>query len=109
MIPKSTDRSCYKQTHTDRVIPSIFDKLLDRKPWKVFIQHECAPAYVPANDKDVLASGYRVRTALELGAQPANSFDFNELDLEIFDGVQALQYKEATKTVEELVLAVYKS
>jgi hypothetical protein len=39
--------------------------------------------------------------------QPANSPDFNVLDLGFFRAIQAIQYKENAKTLKELIPAVH--
>ncbi len=72
------------------------------------MQHKNAPAHAPADDKDVHAAGYSGITAIELRAQPANSFDFNVLNVGIFVGLRPAIQKPL-ETVEELVHAVYKA
>jgi len=43
---------------------------------------------------------------MRLVCQPANSSDFNVLDLGFFNSIQSIQYKTSSKTTEELVAAV---
>ncbi|GAA0162730.1 hypothetical protein LIER_18760 [Lithospermum erythrorhizon] len=45
----------------------------------------------------------------QLTCQPPNSPDLNVLDLGYFRGIQSLQYREAPKTIDELMAAVEKS
>ena len=43
---------------------------------------------------------------IELQCQPANSPDFNVLDLGFFNSIQSLQYEEAPTTIDELISSV---
>lgn len=51
----------------------------------------------------------KVGLIFRLMCQPPNSSDLNILDLGFFASIQALQHKETTKTVDDLIGAVTRS
>ena len=69
------------------------------------MQQDNALCHVPIDDVDVGEKGKRFRWNIEMMNQPANSPDFNALDLGFFRNVQSLQYEHAPRTVQELINA----
>lgn len=94
-------RDIYRQCLCRSVIPCI--KALWPSGKRVILQHDNAKPHVAADDPAVLAAcaegGWRMR----LQPQPANSPDFNALDLGFFSSIQSLQHKKKAKTIEDLV------
>jgi len=96
----------YKDYLLRFVIPSVIANWPGRRPWSVRLQHDNAPAHVATDDPDVVRAGDKGRTRIFLTAQPPNSPDFNILDLGFFRAIQSIQYKEAPRTISELVNVV---
>ncbi|GAA0147651.1 hypothetical protein LIER_07300 [Lithospermum erythrorhizon] len=72
------------------------------------LEDNARPHIDPLDDKFLAVAqgdGFDIR----LTCQPPNSPNFNVLDLEYFRSIQSLQYREAPKTIDGLVLAVTKS
>ncbi|KAF0717955.1 Aste57867_1992 [Aphanomyces stellatus] len=44
---------------------------------------------------------------IRLSSQPAQSPDFNVLDLEFFNAIQALQHHKVTRSIDDLIAAVH--
>ncbi|KAI5424708.1 hypothetical protein KIW84_030771 [Lathyrus oleraceus] len=84
----------------NRVAGTMVTKAITTDNARTHINHD-DPLFREAATKD----GFDIR----LMCQPANSPDLNILDLGFFSAIQSLQYKEAPKTIDELISAVVKS
>lgn len=101
---------------TKEVIRSfIIEKVLHaiRSKWPredarklIFIQQDNARPHVDPNDPIFCEAAQQEGFDIQLICQPSNSPDLNILDLGFFAAIQTIQYKEAAKTVGELVSAV---
>ncbi len=68
------------------------------------MQHDNAPPHASIDDAEDVAAGYlNKRTSITLEAQPPNSPDPNILDLELFAGIQSLQFETTLRRIEELI------
>ena len=72
----------------------------------IFIQQDNAPSHLKLVDPLFCEAAKQEGFDIRLICQPANSPDFNILDLGFFRAIQAIQYKKNAKTIEALVLAV---
>lgn len=106
MKPCSVTRKVYKKILIEVVVPSITAKWPDRTPRKLRMQHDNAPAHVASDDKEVIEAGIKGRSTILLDPQPPNSPDFNILDIEMFAGIQPIQYEAAPRNVQVFVSAV---
>ncbi|KAF7123388.1 hypothetical protein RHSIM_Rhsim12G0027300 [Rhododendron simsii] len=105
-VTKDVIRSCL----IEKVIPAIQSKWPRSSVGKtIYIQQDNARPHIQPYDaqfRDVTTkNGFDIR----LSFQPPNSPDLNVLDLGFFTAIQSLQYREAPRTIDELVNAVEKS
>ncbi|GAA0172396.1 hypothetical protein LIER_26233 [Lithospermum erythrorhizon] len=94
----------------EKEIPTIKEKWPScSRMSTIYIQQDNARPHIDPLDDKFLAvaqgDGFDIRSTY----QPPNSHDFNVLDLGYFRAIQSLQYREAPKTIDELVLAGTKS
>lgn len=75
----------------------------------IFIQQDNAKTHINPDDPEFIQAATQDGFDIRLMCQPPNSPDFNVLDLGFFSAIQSLHYKEAPKTIDELVNAVVKS
>ncbi len=68
----------------------------------MLLRQDNAPAYVPENYTDVLAAVNYGCNSAKVIAQPANSPDFNFIDLGCFCAIQSLQHECTPSSIEEL-------
>ena len=75
----------------------------------IFFQQDNARTHIDHDDAEFCREANKDGFNIRLMCQLANSPDFNVLDLEFFNTIQSLQYKESPTTVDELVNVVVKS
>ncbi|XP_062208383.1 uncharacterized protein LOC133909852 [Phragmites australis] len=75
----------------------------------IYIQQDNARPHIAPNDKLFCDAAKQDGFDIRLICQPANSPDFNILDLGFFNSIQSIQYKTTAKTTSELVAAVDKA
>ena len=93
----------------EKVLPAIKAKWPRedlRNP--IFIQQDNARTHIDHNDDEFCRVAREDGCDIRLMCQPPNSPDLNVLDLGFFSAIQALQYKELPKTVDEFVNVVFK-
>jgi hypothetical protein len=106
----SVNRDVVRSFLINKVLPAIRDKWpREDLGSTIYIQQDNARTHVNSNDPAFLEAASKDGFDIRLMCQPANSPDLNILDLGFFAAIQALQYKEAPKTIDELVGAVVKS
>lgn len=94
----------------EKVLPAIREKWPKdcvRDP--IFIQQDNARTHIDHNDAEFCEAAKLGGFDIRLMCQPPNSPDLNVLNLGFFSAIQSLQYKEAPKTIDELVSAVERS
>ncbi|KAK1944846.1 hypothetical protein P3T76_003379 [Phytophthora citrophthora] len=97
----TVDRTVYRHALCRMVIPRI--KAIWPSGKRVVLQHDNAKPHVPPGDPEVLAACTKDGWDMKVSPQPANSPDFNVLDLGFFASLQSLQHKQKAKTIEDLV------
>ncbi|KAI9071639.1 hypothetical protein K1719_046393 [Acacia pycnantha] len=75
----------------------------------IIIQQDNATCHVNDNDEELRRAACESGFDIHVLSQPPNSPDLNVLDLGYFNAIQALQHKEAPKTIDDLISAVKKS
>lgn len=93
----------------EKVLPAIRAKWPREDANKpIYIQQDHARPHIAPNDKLFCDAAKQDGFDIRLICQPANSPDFNILDLGFFNSIQSIQYKTTAKTTAELVTAVDK-
>lgn len=91
----------------EKVIPSIKSKWpLSHRTKSIFIQQDNAKPHSFALDNEISNEISIDGWDIKIKRQPANSPDFNVLDLGFFNSIQSLQHKEAPRTIDELIKVV---
>ncbi|KAJ1288007.1 hypothetical protein BS78_02G055200, partial [Paspalum vaginatum] len=72
----------------------------------IFIQQDNARPHIDPSDPLIREAAQQDGFNIELVCQPPNSPDLNILDLGFFASIQALQFKNAAKTVVDIVNVV---
>lgn len=94
----------------EKVIPTIKEKWpRDDIHIPVFIHQDNAISHIKDNDSEFCRVAREDGFDIRLMCQPPNSPYLNVLDLGFFSVIQALHYKEPTRTIDELISAVVKS
>ncbi|KAI5385521.1 hypothetical protein KIW84_072209 [Lathyrus oleraceus] len=94
----------------NKVLPAIKEKWpREYASEPIYIQQDNAPCHVSINNEEFLLAASEGGFDIRLICQPPNSPDLNILDLGFFSAIQALQQKNATKTVDELIQVVQNS
>lgn len=75
----------------------------------IYIQQDNARPHILPSDVQFVEASRIDRFDIRLSCQPPSSLDLNVLDLGFFSAIQSLQYQEAPKTIDELVVALEKS
>lgn len=91
----------------EKVLPAILEKWPDvdmNSP--IYIQQDNDRTHVDPSDEDFRSAVSRLGLNVHLTCQPPNSLDLNILDLGIFAAIQSMHYKQASKTVDDLISAV---
>lgn len=117
--PKGTlETKCIDSVNNEEIRKIMIDKLYPaiRQKWpkesrkdNIIIQQDNAKPHVSPSDKQIVKEGLKAGWKIKLSAQPANSPDFNVLDLGFFNAIQSLQHQAAPNTVDELIAAVLKA
>ncbi|XP_057440743.1 uncharacterized protein LOC130732769 [Lotus japonicus] len=106
----SVTREISRSFLIEKVIPAIKEKWpRDDIHIPIFIQQDNARSHIKENDSEFCRVAKEDGFDIRLMCQPPNSPDLNVLDLGFFSAIQALQYKEPTRTIDELIGAVVKS
>ena len=88
----------------EKVLPAIRAKWPHEDVNKpIYIQQDNAPSHLELNDPLFCQAAQKNGFDIRLVCQPANSPDFNILDLGFFRAIQSIQYKKVAKTVEGLI------
>ncbi|CAK8542192.1 unnamed protein product [Lathyrus sativus] len=102
----------------DVVISFLIEKVLltIREKWPrdefestIFIQQDNARTHINHDDPLFCEAATKDGFDIRLMWQSTKSPDLNILDLDFFSAIQLLQYKEAPKTIDQLIDAVVKS
>ncbi|KAI5387909.1 uncharacterized protein LOC127103324 [Lathyrus oleraceus] len=106
----TVNRDVVRSFLIDKVLPAIREKWpRDEFESTIFIQQDNARTHINHDDPLFREAATKDGFDIRLMCQPANSPDLNILDLGFFSAIQSLQYKEAPKTIDELISAVVKS
>ncbi|KAF0714687.1 Aste57867_3751 [Aphanomyces stellatus] len=102
--PLSVDGVVYKSMIINKVVPAIQAKFpVGNQPNGVFIQQDNAGPHTCVTTKFLRAHGV---SGISMTCQPANSPDFNVLDLGFFNAIQNLQQKKPSRSIDQLIDAV---
>ncbi|XP_028782212.1 uncharacterized protein LOC114738342 [Neltuma alba] len=106
----SITKEVSRQFLIEHVVPAIKEKWpRDSIGEPIYIQQDNARCYIDPDDNEFCRVATEDGFNIRLMNQPPNSPDLNILDLGFFNGIQSLQYKEAPKTVDDLIAAMVKS
>jgi hypothetical protein len=90
----------------NKVLPAIRAKWLREDVHiPIYIQQDNAPTHLKVDDPQFCECAKQLGFDIRLLMQPANSPDFNVLDLGFFQAIQAIQYKKNAKTLKDLIPA----
>lgn len=111
MKPLTVTREVYTSYLVEKVFPAIRSKFPVQRNVPILVQQDNARPHINPDDPYVINAGlpYNNSSHIRMVSQPANSPDFNVLDLGFFNSIQSLQNRVMAKSVEELVAAVNKS
>lgn len=109
MKPLTVNREIYRSFLTEKVYPAIRSKLPVTHKSNVVVQQDNARPHVNVNDREVSAKGREGDWNINLTSQPANSPDFNVLDLGYFNSIQSISQKNEYENLQDLVDAVTQS
>ena len=101
----AVDRDVVRMMLVDNVIPAIREKFPNTHKKMLFIQQDNATPHVPFSDGRMRYHLKKDGWNMKLVQQPANSPDYNVLDLGFFNAVQSLQYKTVINSVNDLIKA----
>ncbi|GAA0164581.1 hypothetical protein LIER_39822 [Lithospermum erythrorhizon] len=105
-ITQDVIRSCL----IEKVLPAIKGKWLGcNRTSTIYIQQDNARPRIDPLDAKFLEAAQRDGFDIQLTCQPPNSPNLNALELGYFRAIQSLQYREAPRTIDELVEAANKS
>ncbi|GAA0140873.1 hypothetical protein LIER_02143 [Lithospermum erythrorhizon] len=105
-ITQDVIRSCL----IENVLPAIKEKWPHySRNSTIYIQQDNARTHISPFDDKFCEAAQGDGFDIQLTCQPPNSPNLNVLDLGYFKAIQSLQYREAPKTIDELVAAVKKS
>ncbi|KAK1357994.1 hypothetical protein POM88_051250 [Heracleum sosnowskyi] len=94
----------------NKVIPAILEKWpLGDANTLICIQQDNAMTHINPNDEEFRLAVARSGLNIQLSCQPPNSPNLNVLDLGFFNAIQTLHYKEASRTIDDLVESVQKA
>jgi hypothetical protein len=88
----------------NKVLPAIREQWPDESK-EVIIQQDNAKPHLKL-DKNLIPELTKDGWRMGLQFQPANSPDFNMLDLGFFNAIQSLQHQKVVNTIDELIQAV---
>jgi hypothetical protein len=103
----SITKDTIRQFILEKVLLAIREKWPHEDADKpIYIQQDNAKPHLSPNDRQFCEAARQDGFDMRLVCQPANSPDFNVLDLGFFNSIQSIQYKTSAKTIDELVAAV---
>ncbi|XP_057789677.1 uncharacterized protein LOC131006538 [Salvia miltiorrhiza] len=103
----SVTREIIREFLLAKVIPKIWEVWpTDDSRSTIFIQQDNARTHVDPNDVEFQEVASQNGFDIRLMCQPANSLDFNILDLGFFRAIQSMQEKKKTNNIAELIQAV---
>jgi hypothetical protein len=97
----AVDHQSYRDMLVHNVIPAIKQRWPGTK--NVFIQQDNARPHISSSDPVFREKATEDGWNIVLTYQPAQSPDFNVLDLGFFHSIQSLQYKKRSKNLAELL------
>jgi hypothetical protein len=103
----SIKRDVIREFMIEKVLPAIRAKWPHddlNKP--IYIQQDNAPSHIEVDDPLFCEAAQQDGFDIRLKCQPANSPDFNILDLVFFGAIQSIQYKKIAKTLQDLIPVV---
>ena len=104
---QSITRDVIRDFMINRVLPAIKAKWPREDVHKpIFIQQDNAPSHLKVNDPQFCEIAKQDEFDIRIICQPANSPDFNILDLGFFRAIQAIQYEKNAKTLTDLIPVV---
>jgi hypothetical protein len=104
---QSITRDLIREFMINRVLPAIRAKWPREDVHKpIYIQQNNPPTHLKADDPQFCQFAKQDGFDIQLICQPANSPDFNVLDLGFFRAIQAIQYKKNAKTMKDLIPVV---
>ena len=72
----------------------------------IIVQQDNARPHTLTNDTKIVAAGRTAGFDIRMAQQPANSPDYNVLNLGLFNAIDKLQHKKPRRNIEELIGAV---
>ena len=106
-VPQTVTADVYKEMILTKVVPAIQERAPRGDQFRtIFLQQDNASPHRRVTTDFLRQNGV---TGIETSSQPANSPDFNVLDLGFFNSIQSLQYRKLTRTIDELIDAVESS
>ncbi|GAA0173573.1 hypothetical protein LIER_27161 [Lithospermum erythrorhizon] len=94
----------------EKVIPAIKGKWSDcSRTSTIYMQQDTTRPHIDPLDAKFLEAAQGNGFDIRLTCQPPNNPNLNVLDLENFRAIQSLQYRQAPRTIDELVEAINKS
>ena len=103
----SIKRDVIREFLIEKVLPAIRAKWpRDELNKPIYIQQDNTPSHVQVNDPLFCEAAQQDGFDIRLICQPANSPDFNILDLGFFRAIQSIQYKKTAKTIQDLIPVV---
>nr|GME01584.1 Transposase, Tc1-like protein [Ipomoea batatas]GME17943.1 Transposase, Tc1-like protein [Ipomoea batatas]GME18569.1 Transposase, Tc1-like protein [Ipomoea batatas] len=106
---ESVNKEVTRKWLIDYVLPAIRAKWPLSSSKSIFIQQDNARPHISVNDAEFLEAAQKDGFDIRLTCQPPNSPNMNVLDLGFFRAIQSLQYQEAPRNVDELVVATQKA
>lgn len=100
--PINVDTEVYREKILKDLLPAIKSKWPDRRS-PIYVQQDGAPAHVADTDMAVVLSGNKYGWNINLDTQPANSPDFNVLDLGLFNSIQSTTWDRDITDIRDLV------
>ncbi|KAF0705951.1 hypothetical protein AaE_014312, partial [Aphanomyces astaci] len=103
-VPQTVNSDVYLDAVLHKVVPAIKAKFpRGRLQHGVVVQQDNASPHRCVTTDMLRTRGVE---GISIANQPANSPDFNVLDLGFFNSIQSLQHQKCTRTIEELIDAV---
>ncbi|KAF0685303.1 Aste57867_22778 [Aphanomyces stellatus] len=102
--PQSVDGVVYNNIIMNKVVPAIQERFpKGGRPGGIFVQQDNASPHKTVTTDTLMSHGV---SGISMTNQPANSTDFNVLDLGFFNAIQSLQQKKQSKSIDELISIV---
>ncbi|XP_074346321.1 uncharacterized protein LOC141685095 [Apium graveolens] len=109
-VMTSVKRDTVRSYYINKLLPAIFEKWPREEINKpIIIQQDNARTHIDPNDPEFCQAVQQYGFNIKLMCQPNNSPDLNVLDLGFFRAIQSLKYKEASRTIDELIGGVQKA